>query len=518
MRAECRRAFAFFLVALAPSSAWALQELDRQYELETIGVLRSWDNADGFFADHVGAAYKDYFTQQARFVYVDMARASELMQKSKLAYSKLIEDPEVLGTAARALRAQTILRTKVYKEGPTYRFVIDWMLSPRMEILSNDTFRLEELNSGRSYGLPELRLALHQSLERLFKKLPFSAQVSGRDGNLVTVNLGDKKVQKGDALIVSTIEEVRKHPILKNIAEWRFAKTGRLEVESVDGSIAFCRVTEEEEGRQVMRNQKITHVVPAPDPMDRAPVAGAGADGQSAVVARDQSATPKYGWASGGLWVGGFSRDYNSGGTSAQTLSGGGFLVGAQVDGQLWLTRDWFFEAGFSYGFSGYSQKNVASQATSAAGTSTSVVHASGAFGYTHYLEGRLMGPKAWAKAGFHGTSYTLPVSNTNLTGPSSFSGLFLGLGGDLPLREPLGLLFTLDLGVLKGAEETGMVSSTISGSTDVSFFAGAYYKFDPRMSARAGIDVMIHGADFSNGGSLSHKVISFGPSLLYYF
>src|SRR4051812_18859164 len=113
-------------LTLASSVAYASPELDRLYALETIGALKAWDNVDGLFSDYVSAAYKDFFSRQTRFVYQDLSKADAVLKQSKLAYSRLLEDPAILAQIARAEKTQTLLRTKISKQGPQYRFTIDW--------------------------------------------------------------------------------------------------------------------------------------------------------------------------------------------------------------------------------------------------------------------------------------------------------------------------------------------------------------------------------------------------------
>jgi hypothetical protein len=124
--------FALFVILLAPS-AFATTELDRQYALESVGFLPSWDNVDGLFTDYVASAYKDYFSKQSRFVVQDLSKSSDVLVHSKLGYQKAIEDKQVLSQLARSTHSQTLIRTHILKEGPQYRVAIEWLHAPKME-------------------------------------------------------------------------------------------------------------------------------------------------------------------------------------------------------------------------------------------------------------------------------------------------------------------------------------------------------------------------------------------------
>jgi hypothetical protein len=193
--------------------------------------------------------------------------------------------------------------------------------------------------------------------------------------------------------------------------------------------------------------------------------------------------------------------------------------VGAKGKVELWLTRDWFADLGFGYGSSGYSQKNAASgAATSGSSVSASVFQFKTDVGYTLFASDDFFGPRAWGKLGYHSTSYSLPASSVERTGSSSFTGLFLGVGGDLPIRGDYGALFDLDFGFINGASESGYSTPNVKSSSNVQFRVGGYYRLQPRLTLRIGFDVTAQGADFDGGGSVSNKVVSIGPSLQYYF
>jgi len=119
---------------------------------------------------------------------------------------------------------------------------------------------------------------------------------------------------------------------------------------------------------------------------------------------------------------------------------------------------------------------------------------------------------------GFKSTFYTLPASESEQTGDSSMKGVFIGLGGDVPVRDGYGVEVSLDLGVIKNFTESGYVSGNQTGLTDISFYIGGYYHYSMRNRFRFGLEVTSQVADFGGSANLSQRVISFGPSLQLYF
>jgi hypothetical protein len=511
-------------LAAMPHWAHATAELDRKYSLETIGTLRSWDNVDGLFAEYVASAYKEYFSHQSRFRLQDLSKANELLSQSKLSYAKSIEDPEILGQLARALRTQSLIRTRIFKEGPRYRFTIDWLHSPQMDVLSTETFTLQEAGAANGSlgegsgtnnfsGLGDIKGALQAALTRMFAKVPFIGQVTGRDNAEVTVNLGAiSGLKKGDTLLIATLDDVKKHPLLKQIVEWRMTPTGKVEIDSVDDALGFGHVVQEEEGHEVGRYQKITKVVPKPAPTPDS------ANSEGVPQPNPLEEPPKLGFAMASLWTGGFSREFSSQG-GAVGKSGGGFLFGARGEGEVWFNREFFADLQLGYGGFGYSQHDIATGVdTAAGGVSGSAFTFKLDLGYTYLVTGDFFGPRAWVKAGYNVTSYTLPISADEATNPYSVKSVFLGLGGDLPVRDNYGARLELEFGLFNSGSETGGTSGSINSTHNATIFFGGYYHYKPRMLFQAGLEIQGTGSEFSSGSSLSQRTITFMPSIQYYF
>lgn len=490
--------------------AQASYELDRRYGLETVGVLKSWDNVDDLFADYVENAYREYFRKQSRFQVRDIKPAVDVLLKSQLSYLKIVDDAAILGQVSRTMKVESLIRTKIYKEGPQYRFVLDWLLSPKMELLANHTFRIDQPRSGVALSPEEINRTLRENVEKLVAKVPFAGHVTGRDEKntqWVTVNLGNKSaLRKGDILVIGTLEDVKKHPLLGSIVEWNMVETGRLVVEQVDEKLAFCKVMEEKSERAIESYQKIMKVLPRTEESDAVLAEGTTSRGRIGArevdetgIKKSENDQPTLGWAQGGLWLGTFSRSYSNASTSRDS---GGLLVGVKADSQIWLTREYFAELQFAYGF--FSGGNVTRIQIDA--------------GYNYFVNKSFYGPKGFVRMGYHTTSADLTVSTADLTGPLSVGALFLGIGGELPVRSGWSAVLNFDIGLIKSMTETGLNSGSDTGITDVAVFLGAMYRWKPKMTLRVGVDLIQNGVDFSSGATVSHRVFSFGPALVYYF
>ena len=487
--------------ALLVTFSWSFQaragiELDREYSLESVGYLDPWDNIDGLLNGYMVEAYQDFFDRTSWIQLRDLSEAQKILKKSAAPYFNLIQDEQILAQIARAARVETLLRTKIYREGKSYKIVIDWLHAPKMESLGTVTRRFMDPEKGMAFDKKQVEEEFRLALTELFSKVPFRGAVRGIENSWVTVNVGSKDgIQKGDTLIIGTLEDVKKHPLLNSIVSWRKMETGRVIVENVDDGLAFGKILEETEDQEIARYQKVIKVLPVQE-----------ADPKLEVTEEKdfetEDAPPRYGWASAGLWTGDFRREH-SGSSFSEAKEAGGFLFGAKGQLHIWLTRRVFSQLDLGYGFFSGGHATLFQ----------------GSLGYYFLMSGDFLGPKGWVRVGYHSTAYSLTVSNTERTGSITFKSGFVGLGGDIPLRGFWGLLLAVDLGIVKQAEETGFLSGAESGVGDAMFFVGAYYKLKPKVHLRIGVDVLAHTADFANDTvSVSHRIVSVGPSLLYYF
>lgn len=501
-----------------PTGALASPEVDRQYALERIGFLRAWDNVDGLFADYVAKSYRDYFTHQDRFIPQDVSKTDSVLTQSKIPYNKLIEDREILGQVSRTTKSDTLLRTKIFKEGRKYRFVIDWLHAPKIDLLASETFVLDEPSGGQTLATTALEEGLHKALDTLLSKVPFRAMVTGRDNNSVTINIGQNaEIKRGDQLIVGTLDEVKKHPLLNTVVDWRMSQTGRVEIETVDEGLSFGRVIEEEKGRQIARYQKVMKIIAAPK---RAMETIDEASEERAELEKP----PQLGWISGAVPIGSSGRSFSAQ-PGSLNYTGGGLVFGARGSGELWLNRTIFFDADFDFMTGGYGQAPVTTPATAAtAGGGYSEFSWRLSAAYTYLATGDFFGPKGWVKLGYHSISHTLATSATLATAPTAFGSVFVGVGGYLPIRAGIAAELNFNFGLLNSGGATGF---TVTSASDASLYLGVQYRYANRISFRLGLDVQANAMNFTaatidtttlTSGTLSHTLITVTPSILYYF
>jgi hypothetical protein len=520
------------LCVVIPVQSFSSSLLDRKYQLGTVGILKPWSNIDGILDQPVQQSLKEYFSRQSRFVLNDLSASESLLQRSKLSYSQIIVDLEILGQLAQLSRTESLIRTRVVKpdRGGRYHFTLEWLHAPKMEELSRIEFDLiEPTLPGTALSNSTMGEVLHENLDRLMASVPFAGMVTGRDEDRVTINLGSTaRLLPGDILKVFTLSSIKKHPITHGVVDWGLVATGKILIEQVDEGMAFCRVIEEEPNKRIERYQKINLSNPSlpTGHQGRYPAyAGAGGAGSSSAQlekegAYDPSQIPRLGRVAAGPGLGSYSWQYSSRVESISN-SGGGFAFGGKADVDLWLTQEWFVSLGLGTSSFNFTQKanagNTPSPVSRSGGVNGTLSTYVMSVGYNYFINPGPFGTKVWGKVGYKSSSYTLPFSSSEVTAPSTMGSVLLGAGGEMSVTDQFSAFGELNFKLMSSFNQL-LIPADPSNTSDIAFTLGGLYRYSSRISVRAALDIFATSANFKAGQNLSQKVVTFGPSVLYYF
>ncbi|MBS1959153.1 MAG: hypothetical protein JST80_06775 [Bdellovibrionales bacterium] len=494
-------------IYLSAASSHASPEYDRVYQLESLGWLQAHDNVDGIFGEYLNEQYEKYFKRQSRFVIKRLTHLSDVLGKSSVSYAELIQKPEVLRKIAQKYKVECLIRTKVYKEADTYRFVMEFVFAPRGDVLS--TFEFRYVDPGKDRGLEgsDLPEAVRRGLDELISKLPFLGQVTGVQNDVVTVNLGrNQNIKPRDLLSIYTLQNLKRHPVLNTIEEWRWQPVGTVQIDQVEESIAFGHVKETEPNQNVIAFNKVREISTPPE------------EHKPATAKTDQEDDrPRLGWIAANLGAGSYSREVGlPNGASGRT--GSSLMPHFEIEGQLWLNSRWLAQLGLSGMFSKYSPNDLLTGTNQGTKYDASANQIRLAVGYSLFPAKTIFDSIGWVHMGYRATSYSLPASSTDYTGASSFGSLFLGVGGEIPIQERFTAQLGLDLGLIRSASQTSPNFGDVASSTDLMFEAAGVYRLQERIFVRLLFKMNSQSMDFVGGETVSQKMFSVNPSVMYYF
>lgn len=468
------------------------------------------DNVDGVFSSLAEKSYADFFAKNPRFE-VSKNRAD----------------------------ADSIIETKIEKRANGYTIGIKLTLAKSGELFTEENQDLPLDSSAEAVSG-----ATKSLLKTALRRIPFYGTVTGRDGDNVTLDLGNLHgLHGGDTVQISRLDHIRRHPLLKSILDVQLTPVGTVEVTTAEDTIAFGKVKDELSGEKVSPLHKVTAIeartMEGPKTNYLSGLSSESAMYEEApanaeeerprtkrrgpTVDRDGN-RPQLGYLGLGLFLGGFSSSSSqtSSGTTT-TFEGSAFSPGVKLQGEVWLTRNWFAELGLMVNTMSYVQRNAALTTVS---EETGVTQSSKNFdlnvGYRYLVQKSLYGPQVYGKGGYRNFSWSATGDSARLMTSKSYSGINLGVGGSVPVGAPdFGALadisFFLFPGLTEGVVKTGPEPSSAAG---YEFFLGGYHFLTPTLSIRAGFVLNIYSSDFGDPSSASttQKQVGFLPSLLYYF
>jgi len=498
-----------FLSLMAGNVAWSSPENDRIYALDTLGWLRAADNVDGIFGSYMDDIFQKYFSEQSRFDVRSLNSADSILSDSKVPYPIIIQDNEVLRRLAQKFKVESLLRTRVFREGETYRFQFEWVYAPRGDVLATQEFRYVDAGGDQGLKSDELPNLIRKNLDELIAKLPFFGQVTGVDNDTVTVNIGrNQGVTAHQILGIYTLQALKRHPLYKTIEEWRWMPVGKVRVEQVEESMLFGKIIEMEPNQHVMRYQKVRDILAAP-PEDKPK--------EAPTPETNNPDNPRLGWAAANFGLGSYSRNVGPG-SGLDGRGGGGFAWDGDVDAMIWFNSQIMAQGDFMGGLIGYTPTNLQTgktQVTQYSGTQTEFRLAAG---YAFFPIHTIMDATAWADLGYKNTMWDLVSSTADFTGPSSVGSFFLGIGGQVPVWRKISLSLSMDIGLFNAFGQTAPSFGTAKSVSDLAFDLAAIYQFDTHIYARLLFRIEAEGATFSAGQTVSQTLISVCPSFMYTF
>lgn len=482
-------------VQAQPQSSQTDSDPNVLFSFKKVYIETPRDNIDGAFSETFIQAYKDVFDQNPRF--------------------ELTSDDR---------NADTFLKTKIEKKPSGIECEISIVFMPSQETFTNEKIMLPAQASGE-----ELTVGAKKVLKTALKRIPFYGSVTGREGDELTFDIGAANgLKAGDIISLARVDRIKKHPLLKTILDVEMVPVGTAEVDVVEQTISFGHVRTEIMGEKIQRVHKVTAIESRN--VERKPIGelpDGSFDAERGVVTGVQSRRPEIGYVGLGPQLGTFSNSVSQNG-GAVSANGTAFHYGADLFGELWLTKNWFSNIEFKFGAASIALIDEVTK-TKSSSFSTTTTNFGLDFGYRHYLWNSTRGPNVYGTFGYGSFAWFAPSNAQWVMGPRNYSTMRLGLGGGFPIQARKS---GFNLGLIYGAfpsfegKDTNVSpdSSQTYSVTVVNFNLAFYNYFLPNMAIQMRLVFDMNSVEYSGGVNnygvctTSQKQVGLVPSLMYFF
>jgi hypothetical protein len=399
-------------------------------------------------------------------------------------------------------------------------------ITMKLDIFSGNNGQLlvqEILQDYSGFEVKDLQIQLENLYARIKAKLPYGGVVLSRKGNLVTINAGLRQgLQNGQDVSIIQILKINRHPRFKFIISTEKEIIGKIRINKAEESLSFGDVIlEQSEGviQPGMKIMPVTYVAYAPKP-----------SGGLVSTENPKEWVPKQSPSFGkvGMMVGiGNNKLSNTVITVGAVEATSFFAPMIRLDGELWLTKNWFmgldlrqYLYSVDNGYVGSTPRDI----------TVSALQTTLQLGYNMLMTDEFFGPKFQFLGGYSKMTTTVDTSSPTAYTSVGLGGFALGIAGYIPLAvEPEDLPITLGAKLLfflnNTVEETPFTSGASANGKITSFSAFGTYRWTEHMNLKGQLDYDLFSASFTGTGtrtpsasSWSHTMTTVSGGIEYLF
>jgi hypothetical protein len=499
--------------------------IDSSLAIKTIAVAPMFDNVSQIYAKPLTAQMRNIVTDDHQW---DVRSWPESIKNTPEEFE---DQPEAVKAALKKASADALISTRLTK-GPNG-------ISIRMNLfLGQDGLLLaqETLSDYSGFEIADLRSQLEAMYGKLKAKLPYSGVILSRKGQQLTINMGSQQgVKEGAELSVVQIIKLARHPRFKFVVSTEKEIIGRIHVDKVEQDLSFGTLILERSENVVQPGMKLIPInfVSYPGALrggDGKAVneLGQRPDGQISLGEHPREwiplAAPTFGKIGLLLGLGTYAIS-NTLSTAGAVDATNTLVPSIHVDGELWLTTNWFVNFGLKqYVFSLDNSYTGSRPGRLSVSTSRAALNV----GYNFLMSDQFFGPKFQLMGGYMKMSSVIDTSAPMAFTSMNFGGMAIGLGGSFPLSPevPVTLGARMLHFLTTSVDESPVTSGDSSSGKITTFSAYGTYQISEHINFKGEMMYDLFSASFSGVGdrspdsasSASHALTTFAGGIEYLF
>lgn len=464
------------------------------------------DNIDGIYARQMEARLVELVKNSHRW---DLAETNVVGQI--LTPLDLEGSPEQVKQLASSSTADALLVARATRGPNGVQITMNLFLASDGLLILQET-----LKDFKQYELRDILNQTESLYNKLVQKMPYSGIILSRQNNRVTLNLG-KRDGLAPGTIVSAVLLIKanRHPKFNFLISSEREVLGKVKVEKVDETISFGVIVSEKSRGAIEKNTKVTGIdfIKYDNPTGFVQQESQGVDmsNDANLISFGKNAQewiptapPTFGKV--GLLLGFGSYNYNMSLESTGSLNATNPLFPSiRLDGELWLTPDWNILTTIRQGILNVNNPRSGSEPSN---LSIAISRYSLYVARNILIKGDFFGPKVQIYLGWSKFSSFVDASTPLSLTSMSYSGLALGLKGEVPVDDygTWNLGASLELFLSKMLTETPASSGSANSNTINSFSIYGNYKLTPRLRAVGSLDFESYTSTFSGDGTRGER------------
>jgi len=154
-------------------------------------------------------------------------------------------------------------------------------------------------------------------------------------------------------------------------------------------------------------------------------------------------------------------------------------------------------------------------QSNSYNGTET---HFRVALGYSLVPMKSVFDPIAWIHLGYRYNQTSFATNVSDFVASTTLGSVILGVGGEFPVFREWSAQLGMDLGVIRSGTAIDLDLGDASPTSDLTLRGSILYRVSEQLTFRTQIMLHSENLSFPNGESITQKLFTVSPSIMYYF
>lgn len=468
------------------------------YSMRTCMILPITDTAGGSLGYTLYEKLEMTIKEQGWCEYKSSSEVIEIFSKYRDRLPEYLDDETVLRTVSERLKVGTIIKIKLKYEIDKLEVALKIVGENGKDIYFSEKTILNEINADLAATTILNWLELYET------QIPYDGKVLGVLGDQVTFKVAkNKPMAIGQEFKIKRLIAKKSHPLLKKIVEWDAVVIAKGKIFNLSrgqalGVIKTYMTENKPRSADWVRMEKFNpQKTPMRDRYDKV---------EHNSFGRLGDLTLSFGLAS------------HTTSTNASTGNNKmtGLIYGISAEVEAWITRNYLVMGEFSTSTGGLSASSGDPDSDSS-GQTRSTFKIGG--GYKFLPMGFFYGPQINAYGGYARYSYKMDTSRTDGFSTNTFSGLFLGLGGSIPIQKGLRIIGSGEIMPFADfSDEENAFGSTKTVSS-MSFKIGAQYLWSPTMRLVGTFQVVNNSAKLNGTNSeLSYSDNNFQAGAVFTF
>ena len=465
-------------------SAWS------QSSMRRCTLLPVTDSVGGAIGFKVFEELESNLRRSSWCTYVSNSSMMGVFSRYKENLPRHLKEPEVVKAVAEKLKVGSILRVGIVNELKGIELQLEIVGENGVDLYFSEKMTLD------SDDIEMIAQSVKNWLDVYSKQIPYDGKVTGILGEQITFDVGKGyPIQVGQQFSIKRLKNLKKHPLLKKVVDYDSEVVAHGEIFNISDNQALGMV-------KVYKNNKKLLVG------DWLKLEAYNPEGIDVRDALDKPEAPKPGTL-GLLSVALFgSQSSTSTSTTTDSQRMSGMLLGFDLRGELWLTRNYFAALELLSAI-GTQRKGSGSPEKSSVNVNNNAFKVTG--GYKYLPIGFFYGPQIDIYAGYANHTFDIDYSAQDGFGKNQISGIVFGTNVNVPVSRDYRFFANAELIPFPTFKDSDNLFGSAKSVSSMELELGVKYQYITNITFDGSVEVQSHKAKF--GGDI--KEVSYKDTFL---